>query len=92
MKEAQVQSLGWEDPLEKGTATQSSNLAWEIPWTEESVGHSPWGRKELDMTEQLTFPLPSSKAQAPPLNLLKTSDDLTQNLIPLTTSLLRVRN
>ena len=30
-----VQSLGWEDPLEKGTATHSSMLAWRIPWTEE---------------------------------------------------------
>ena len=30
-----VQSLDWEDPLEKGTATQSSILAWEIPWTVE---------------------------------------------------------
>ena len=28
-----VQSLGWEDPLEKGTATPSSILAWRIPWT-----------------------------------------------------------
>ena len=31
-----VQSLGWEDPLEKGMATPSSLLAWRIPWTEES--------------------------------------------------------
>ena len=30
-----VQSLGWEDPLEKGTATHSSILAWRISWTEE---------------------------------------------------------
>ena len=30
-----VQSLGWEDPLEKETATHSSTLAWKIPWTEE---------------------------------------------------------
>ena len=30
-----VQSLGWEDPLEKEMATPSSILAWEIPWTEE---------------------------------------------------------
>ena len=33
--EAQVRSLGGEDPLEKGMATHSSLLAWEIPWTEE---------------------------------------------------------
>ena len=36
MQEAWVQSLGWEDPLEKGMATHSSILAWRIPWTEEA--------------------------------------------------------
>ena len=35
MQEAQVQSLGWEDPLEKRMATHSSILAWKMPWTEE---------------------------------------------------------
>ena len=35
MQEAQVRSLEWEDPLEKGMATRSSILAWRIPWTEE---------------------------------------------------------
>ena len=34
MRETQVQSLGWEDPLEKEMATHSSTLAWEIPWSE----------------------------------------------------------
>ena len=34
MQDTQVQSLGWEDPLEKGMATQSRILAWRIPWTE----------------------------------------------------------
>ena len=38
MQETQVQSLGEEDPLEKGLATHSSILAWEFPWTEESEG------------------------------------------------------
>ena len=38
MQETQVQSLGWEDPLEKGIASQSSILAWEIPWIEEPGG------------------------------------------------------
>ena len=33
MWEPWVQSLGWEDPLEKGKATQSNILAWRIPWT-----------------------------------------------------------
>ena len=35
MQETRVQSLGWEDPLEKEMATHSSVLAWKIPWTEE---------------------------------------------------------
>ena len=35
MQEIQVQFLGWEDPLEKGMATHSSVLTWEIPWTVE---------------------------------------------------------
>ena len=55
MKEMHVPSLGQEDPLEKGMATHSSILAWRIPQTEESGRlHSPCGRKELDMSEQLT--------------------------------------
>ena len=33
MRETWVQSLGWEDPLEKGKATHSRTLAWKIPWT-----------------------------------------------------------
>ena len=36
IQDTQVQSLGWEDPLEKEMATHSSILAWEIPWAEES--------------------------------------------------------
>ena len=35
MRESWVQSLSWEEPLEKGMATHSSILAWKIPWTEE---------------------------------------------------------
>ena len=38
MQGTRVQSLGQEDPLEKGMATHSSILAWEIPWTEEPGG------------------------------------------------------
>ena len=37
MRAVQVQSLGQEDPLEKGMAAHSSILAWRIPWTEESM-------------------------------------------------------
>ena len=46
MQVSQIQSLGWEDPLEKGLVTHSSILAWRIPWIEET-----WGHKEWDMTE-----------------------------------------
>ena len=54
--ETQVQPLGWEDPLEKKMASQSSTLAWKILWTEEPGGYSPWGHRELDVTEHtLTF-------------------------------------
>ena len=38
VRETRVQSLGWEDPLEREMATHSSILAWEIPWTEEPGG------------------------------------------------------
>ena len=38
MRETWVQSLGWEDPLEKGKATDSCILAWRIPWTVQSLG------------------------------------------------------
>ena len=61
MQEIRVQSLGWKDssprPLlpEKEMATYSSILAWRIPMDKRSlVGYSPWGRKELDRTDQLT--------------------------------------
>ena len=38
MRETWVQSLGWEDPLEKEMETQASTLAWKIPWMEEPGG------------------------------------------------------
>ena len=53
MQETWVRSLGWEDLLEKEMATHSSNLAWEIPWTEESGGLQSMGLQELYMTLQL---------------------------------------
>ena len=40
-QETRVQSLGWEDPLEWEMATDSSILAWNIPWTEEPGGYDP---------------------------------------------------
>ena len=50
MWETQIQSLGWEDPLEKGRATHSSILACRVPCIEESVCYHPWGCKESQLT------------------------------------------
>ena len=52
MRGTSVLSLSQEDPLEKEMATNSSILAWKIPWTEESGGLQSMGRRELDMTER----------------------------------------
>ena len=43
MRKTGVQSLGWEDSLEKGIATHSSILAWRSPWTEEPGGLQSMG-------------------------------------------------
>ena len=43
IQETWVQSLGWEDPLEKEMATHSSILAWRIPWMEEPGGLQSMG-------------------------------------------------
>ena len=43
MQETQVRTLGWEDPLEKQMATDSSIVAWRISWTEELAGLQPMG-------------------------------------------------
>ena len=55
MQETHVQSLGWEDLLEKEMATHSSILAWKIPWMEEPgrLHTVHGGRKEPDTTERI---------------------------------------
>ena len=55
--ETRVCSLGWEDPLEEGTATYSSILAWRVRWTEEPgrlQSSTGFRRQESDTTERLT--------------------------------------
>ena len=47
VQETQVQSLGWEDPLEKGMTTHSSILAWRIPRTEEPGGLESTGLQRV---------------------------------------------
>ena len=53
MQETRVQSLGQEDPLEKGMAATSVFLEGEFHGQRSLVGYSPWCRKELDTTESL---------------------------------------
>ena len=52
MQETCVQSLDWENPLENGTGSHSSTLAWRIPWTVQ-----PMGSQESDMAKQLSLSL-----------------------------------
>ena len=47
MQETWVQSLGWEDPLEKEMKTHSSILAWRLPWTEKPGGLQPVGSQRV---------------------------------------------
>ena len=50
-----VQSLGWEDPLEKEMATHSSTLAWKFHGQRSPAGYTPWDRIDPDMTERLSL-------------------------------------
>ena len=51
MRETRVQSLGWEDPLEKEMAIHSSILSGKSHGQRSLEGYRPWGRKESDTTE-----------------------------------------
>ena len=60
MQETWIQSLGWEDPLEKIMATHSSILAWRIPWTEEPGGLQSMGSERAGhdlVTKQRNIPV-----------------------------------
>ena len=55
MLETQVQSLGWEDPLEKAMAPHSSTLAWKIPWMEERGRLQSMGLQRVGQLSNFTF-------------------------------------
>ena len=76
MQETQVRSLGQEDPLEKGTATHSSILAWKIPWTEEPGRLQSTGLLRVRHTEQLTLLLSAAKDV---IAFVVTTDTLSQS-------------
>ena len=64
MWETWVQSLGQEDPLEKGMATHSSILAWRIPWIQEPGRLQSLGSQRVRMTERLTHTHTHTRAHA----------------------------
>ena len=58
-QETRIQSLGWEDLMEKGMATHSRILAWEIPWTEEPnrLQYLCWGQCERSKRDSILKPV-----------------------------------
>ena len=65
MQEIQVQSLGWEDPLEKEVVIHSSILAWEIPWTEEPGGLQSTGSQKESGRDSVTKQQPIPRSSNP---------------------------
>ena len=63
MRETWVQSLGWEDPLEKEMAMHSSTFAWKIPWTEEPSRLWSMGSQRVrhDWATSLSLPFPTHR-------------------------------
>ena len=65
MQETWVQSLGQEDPLEKGDANHSCILAWRIPWTEEPGGLQSMGLQRVTHTHTHTHNIISQNVESP---------------------------
>ena len=74
MWETRVQSLGWEDPLEKGMDTHSSTLAWRIPWTEELGGLQSLGSQRIEHDRSDFTHLGSQM-------LIQTTEELKQSIV-----------
>ena len=58
MQETRVQSLGWEDPLEKEMATHSSTLAWKLAWMEEPSRLQSMGSQRVGYNQATSLLLP----------------------------------
>jgi len=54
MQETWVRYLGWEDTLEKGMATHSTDVSWKMSWTEKPGGLQSMGSQRVNTTEKLT--------------------------------------
>ena len=90
MQKMWVRSLGWEDPLEKETATHSSIPAWGIPWTEEpgglqSMGSQRVGHERISNThvQVLTgpIPIPSNKTMKRNIQVLSKENRRRDSLV-----------
>ena len=79
MRETQVWSLGWEDPLEKEMATHSSTLAWKIPWTEEPGRLQSMGSQRVQ--HDWATSLSSKRAYAIPRATTPRAPDLQQSTV-----------
>ena len=82
MQETWVQSLGWEDSLEKEMAIHSSTIAWKSHGQRSLVGYSPWSHTESDTTERLHSLLaessnPSSELHAAVRGIAKSGTQLS---------------
>ena len=74
-----VQSLGWEDPLEKGMATDSSILAWRTPWTVQSIGSQRFGHDRVTFMYSY-FSSPSPPSPHPPCHEIRVLIWNTENV------------
>jgi len=70
MQETPIQFLGWEDPLEKGTAPTPVFWTGEFRGQRNVAGYSPWGHKETNMAEQLSLLLSWEPGQLPQVTLI----------------------
>ena len=77
-QETWVQSLGWEEPLEKGKATHSSILAWRIPWTMQSMGSQRVGHNWATFISFHFFATPWTAARQASLSF-----SISQSLLKL---------
>ena len=76
MQKTRVQSLGWEDPLEKEVAVHSRTIAWKIPWTEEPGRLQPMGSQRVghDLATSLLILRVSNRARVVSLQLCSFSN------------------
>ena len=75
MQETRIKSLNQEDPLEKGTVTPFSILAWRIHGWRSLVGYSPWDLKELNTTNAFFFFIFSLDFKGYPKSKVNSSQD-----------------